>query len=218
MYEDKGLMHKVDLRKLISVRLENCDSSYVDEIIGTSNKLCGIGFYIDDEWFGAILLAGLTEQYKPFIMSFEGSTVKITGDIIKQKLLDTQVEKSASEVFFPRKKPNNSKGKSQGFKGKNHENSECKFNKAENNGAKNADKNAKKHSETVKGAFTATFMTNKSSDNDWYVDSGASSHVTPHADFIEHKVASNVKEIVTANNSKMPVAYAGPVSLNFSKN
>lgn len=41
---------------------------YVDSIISTANKLNGIGFNLTDEWLVSILLAGLTDQYKPFIM------------------------------------------------------------------------------------------------------------------------------------------------------
>lgn len=99
IYEDKGLLRKIGLlRSLISVRLEKMNSmqAYVNEIVSTSNKLCGIGFDIDDEWLGAIVLAGSTDQYKPLIMSLEESGVKLNADSIKQKLLDTTEGQSTS--------------------------------------------------------------------------------------------------------------------------
>lgn len=78
---------------------------YVNEIVSTSNKLSGIGFNIDDEWLGAIMLAGLTDEYKPPIMSLEGSGIKLIADSIKQKLLDTAEEEgTAGEVIFVKKK------------------------------------------------------------------------------------------------------------------
>lgn len=133
MFEDKGLIRKIGLlRQLISVRLEKSTSmqSYVNEIITTSNKLSGIGFDIDDEWLGAILLAGLTEEYKPLIMSLEGSSITITADTVKQKLMDTQEEDSASGEAFFAKKNKYFKGRSRSIKcytcgGKNHKSADC---------------------------------------------------------------------------------------------
>ena len=107
--------------------------SYVNEIVSTSNKLSGIGFDIDDEWLGAIMLAGLTDEYKPLIMSLEGSGIKLTADAIKQKLLDTaETEESSGEVYLVRKKAN-SNFKSKGFRcytcgERNHKSAECKQN------------------------------------------------------------------------------------------
>lgn len=79
LYEDKGLLRKTSLlRALMSVRLEEANSmqAYVEEIMELSNRLNGIGFEIGDEWLAAILLAGLTEEFNPFIMSIEGSGVR----------------------------------------------------------------------------------------------------------------------------------------------
>lgn len=81
MYEDKGLARKIGLlRNLISIRLESCTNmqDYVDKIVSTSNKLTGVGFDISDEWMGAILLAGLSEDYRPLILGIEASEKKIS--------------------------------------------------------------------------------------------------------------------------------------------
>lgn len=105
MYDDKGLSRRIGLlRQSISIRLENCStmSEYVSKIIGTANKLSGIGFKIDQEWIGAILLAGLTGEYKSF-MGIESSGIGITGDKIKSKLLESdygKTDSSAESAFF----------------------------------------------------------------------------------------------------------------------
>lgn len=68
MYDDRGLSSKIRLlRQLIGIRLENCEpmSNYIDQIVGTSNKLTGTGFTISNETLGAIMLAGLTDEFKP---------------------------------------------------------------------------------------------------------------------------------------------------------
>ncbi|KAK9687810.1 Reverse transcriptase (RNA-dependent DNA polymerase) [Popillia japonica] len=73
LYDNRGLTRQIGLlRKLITIRLENCSSmaNYVNEIIGTANKLKGVGFDITDD-----------------------SGVKINGDMIKSKLLDGNYKK-----------------------------------------------------------------------------------------------------------------------------
>lgn len=72
------------------------------KIVGTANKLNGIGFVISDEWIGYFLLAGLTDEYKPFIMRVESSGMKITGDSIKSRLYEMVPTSSASsqQAFF----------------------------------------------------------------------------------------------------------------------
>lgn len=103
LFDDKELTRQIGLlRKLITVRFENCDNmtNYVNSIIGTSNKLKGIGFEITEELIGSILLAGLTDDFKPLIMGIESSGVKITGDVIKSKLLETEYNNNASKSAF----------------------------------------------------------------------------------------------------------------------
>lgn len=77
---------------------------YVNTILGTAYKLNGIGFTLSDEWIGTFLLSGLTDEYKPMIMGIESSGIKITGDVIKAKLLqDVKVPSSESNAFFSSK-------------------------------------------------------------------------------------------------------------------
>lgn len=99
LYEDKGLSRKIGLlRQLISFKLEDSDGmdNYIERIINTSNKLTGIGFEISDEWIGAILLAGLTEDYKALILGIESSGKTTKSDDIISKLIDNRIEGSSS--------------------------------------------------------------------------------------------------------------------------
>lgn len=108
LYEDKGLSRKIGLlRNLISTRLENCESmqQYIDQILCCSHKLTGIGFAMSDEWTGAILLAGLTDNFKPFIMGIEASEKQIATETIIAKLLDGQLNDNIKgEAFVAKKK------------------------------------------------------------------------------------------------------------------
>ncbi|GBP01229.1 hypothetical protein EVAR_99431_1 [Eumeta japonica] len=59
-FDDSGLTRRVGLlRDLITTTLENCQSieEYVNKIMTTAHKLRNIGFKVDDEWLGTLLLA-----------------------------------------------------------------------------------------------------------------------------------------------------------------
>ena len=89
-FKDTGLMRKISLLwDLTTTKLENCASidEYVNIIITTAHKLNRINMEVNDEWIGALLLAGLPSSYKPMIMAIESSGIKITADAIKTKLL-----------------------------------------------------------------------------------------------------------------------------------
>lgn len=97
-FEDSGLTRKVGLlRTLVTTRLENSVSvdEYITKIISTAHKLNNLGFKVNDEWVGTLLLAGLPEAYAPMIMGLESSGTAITGDSIKTKILqDVHVNKT----------------------------------------------------------------------------------------------------------------------------
>lgn len=106
LYEEKGLSRKIGLLKnLIGTRLEECDGmqSFVDKILKYTHQLSSIGFDITDEWSTAILLAGLTDRFKPFIMGIEATGNQLTTDIVISKLLDFQDEKGSSEAFVAKR-------------------------------------------------------------------------------------------------------------------
>lgn len=172
--------------------------------------MSGIGFDIDDEWLGAIMLAGLTDEYKPLIMSLEGSGIKHTADSIKQKLLDTTEEEGTSgEVFFVKKKPV-FKYKSKNFTcyncgGPNHKSADCKqrIQSQSESSSQNSPANVVSNSNNPVGkarvarrtAFKATFIAkNGNNKNDWYIGSAASSNMTPYGDIVNNKVQSHVKQ------------------------
>lgn len=108
-FEDHGLCRRIGLlRKLITSSLSSCGSmeSYVHQVISTAHALNGIGFPIGEEWIGALLLAGLPEEYRPMIMALENSGLKISGDAIKTKLLQeySEPDTSGSDIAFAARK------------------------------------------------------------------------------------------------------------------
>lgn len=204
-FKDSGLTSKVGLlRSLITMNLENCISveDYVNNIISTAHKLTSIGFKISDEWIGTLLLAGLPDEYKPMIMGIESSGIAITGDSIKIKLLqDVKVIKANNESAFYSNKNSYNKNKDRGFKGKNircykcnqygHKANEC----PERRTVQTRSDNRQEHV-----GFCAGFAAGTLNQKDWFIDSGASTHMTMHEDWLYDISESEIKEIVVADN------------------
>ncbi|KAJ6642411.1 hypothetical protein Bhyg_07359 [Pseudolycoriella hygida] len=185
LYEDKGLLRKTSLlRALMSVRLEEANSmqAYVEEIMELSNRLNCIGFEIGDEWLASILLAGLTEEYNPFIMSIEGSGIQISADMVKQKLLDSDFNSTSSQgnALYTGKK---SKFRARTRElicfncgGKNHKAAECK-----------------KDGKSTDTSHTSTNSTNQQA---------ATAKVTPLGDIVDFKEKSDISKVLTADDMR----------------
>lgn len=225
LYEDKGLSRKIGLlRNLISTRLETSESmqSYIDNIVTNSNKLTGVGFALTDEWLAAIILAGLTDEYRPFIMGIEASNQAIKSDSIISKLLDTptRTNSNAEALFSKSKSGVKRKVKCFYCKKKGHTANECRVKKSDE-AAKNANNGAQK----AKAAFIAKCNVTKtayaaagtdSHRNEWYVDSGASSHMTPHKQLLVNMKPAKVVDVTSANNAKLNVKGVGDTVLRLN--
>lgn len=87
LYDDRGLYRKIALLSgLLSNKLSESDGmqDYVLKIASAANKLQEIGFAVNDEWLGAILFSGLTEE---FIMGLEANgvvMVKVTVYLLEK--------------------------------------------------------------------------------------------------------------------------------------
>lgn len=213
LYEDKGLSRKIGLlRNLISTRLESSDNmqSYVDSIVTNANKLKGVGFDLTDEWLAAILLAGLTDEFKPFIMGIEAANTELKSDKIISKLLDSNsgTESKADALFAKNKLKNFNKGNSK----KNKQPAKCSYCKKKGhtvdvcfkkkaNDENSSDCNAKAAfiARETQNAYAAPSSQLKSSE--WYIDSGASSHMTPYQEMLTNIRATNAGPIMSANSA-----------------
>ena len=235
LFDDSGFTRRISLlRNLISIRLENCISmtAYVTQIVETGQKLAGTGFNINDEWIGSLLLAGLTEKFSPMIMAIEHSGMSITTDAIKSKLLDMEPEVSevsgalASFQKFHHKKNDKSsvrsRSKDRGGQVSKPNVKQIKCYKCKQTGhfrnqCTNVDKNTtkdKEHSRKQTNAFSAVFLSGGFSKNDWYIDSGASAHLTTNELWIKNALYDQyTKDIIVANENKVPVLCSGNVQI-----
>lgn len=231
MFDDCGFSRKITLlRLLISIRLENCDSmaTYVTQMVETAQRLNGTGFAISDEWVGSLLLAGLSDRFTPMIMAIEHSGISITADVIKSKLLDMEVTSdndSSGAAFAARNKFYSGNTKPKKYGGPSTSNKKtvtamtdsstktitcykCK----EDGHYRNQCPLLKKNNS--KCVFNVVFLNGKFNKTEWYVDSGASAHMTANESWIQNmNYTPCLPEIVVANESKVPVVCSGDVDI-----
>lgn len=221
-------------------------TSYVTQIVEAGQKLQGTGFNINDEWIGSIMLAGLSEKYMPMIMAIEHSGMIITTDAIKGKLMDMEPEDSdVNNAFasFKNKSIHYSKkvksmrsmvGKDGGYQStqmsssvKDKPNVKCYgckqygyiHNQCTNTNIQKSWKitqDSESKTKTI-NAFSAVFFNGTFDKGDWYVDSGASSHLTCNMGWLKDVCYSGfTKEIMIANRSTVSVECCGTVNVTTS--
>lgn len=228
-FEDSGLLRRVGvLRSLLSTKLEDCSSmeEFVHQVISTAHKLSGAGMKLNDEWIGTILLAGLSARYEPMIMAIESSGVKISSDLIKTKLLqDTATEANNCESSMYTRNMREHKTHHTTHTHNDHDQGqhrqsrrtvkcykcgkmghfsrECRSSKPSVSGKGNRDRN-----ET-----TWSCITDKYDSDAWYIDSGASAHMTKQVEIVEQVRASDSGTVTVANSSDLEVKGQGVVKL-----
>lgn len=237
-FADSGLTSKVYLlKKLITTRLGACKSvdEYVDTIFTTAHKLNNLKFNIIQDWLGVLLLAGLPDHYRPMVMALENSGTPITGDAIKVKLLqeinlDSNKTSNFDTALYSKRKPNNFNQK-RNMKDvicykcnlKGHVASKCRTppNKYRNNSQQhNSKSNANYVADTSDNEvlFMALSDAKELNINDWYVDSGATEHMSSNKKlFTEFKEVQGQK-VTIANNETLDVKGQGIIKVTSTVN
>lgn len=224
LFEDKGLLRRITLlRKLVTTQLDACESmrAYVGDIFKTSNKLQGIGFEVPDEWLASILLAGLPNDFQPMIMGLESCGAILTADMVRSKLLDAAFNENSSKSAFINKGGHQRKNKS-GIKCFNcqkrgHMSKSCPDKNFSGQKKAPSNKNGVDMTAFVTTFTSKAFFLNDHRD-DWYIDSGASQHMTPDEKLFAKLDSSNIKQITSASNDKMSVKGVGDFSVCIKDN
>jgi hypothetical protein len=120
------------------------------------------------------------------IMAIEHSGIEISADVIKTKLLDMSSEVGSTETesaFWSkqRTKKTDRGGKQKQTPDKTGKQIKC-YNCKKIGHYKNQCPELK---ERQANAFSAAFLKGKFSTEDWYVDSGASAHMTPNQEKLQ---------------------------------
>lgn len=222
-FEDKGSARKVTLvRAIVNTKLKDCVSmdEYVSNIISTAQKLNEVGFAVPDEWLAIFLLAGLTEDYQPLVLSMESGEGKLSSDSVKTKLLQEPSSGAGGDTALLANRGNN-RNRGNRKKGdiicytcrlKGHKSSNCPS-KSKDSGAKSVSKTDKAKTEKKPAAFSAVFLSGKYDKDDWYIDSGATRHMTMHSRWITGTRKYGEPAIRAANGELMEVECRGTVEV-----
>lgn len=227
-FEDSGLMRKVGLiRTLTSTKLQNCSSmeDYVTKIMTAAHRLRDIHAEVSDDWLAAFLLAGLTDQFTPFIMALEGSGKNITADAVKTKLLqEVKPSTNVPQAFYSSKKQRKSQSTKYRASTPSAGMSNIRCYNCNQYGHMSKTCPKKKQAPTSfqddhclqpsqpKGLIAA-FSTFYDDSNDWFFDSASSFHMTMREDWLNDNHPSTVKKITIADKSFMEVKSAGLVTI-----
>lgn len=232
-FDDTGLSRRVGLlRTLITTRLDDCENmeDFVNRIILNAHKLRGAGMVINDEWVGTLLLAGLGSKFEPMIMAIENSGIPISADQIKVKLLQDSkkgINNGESSMYTRNFKPNmpqNNKTKEFGSKNGNnhHQKPKIKCFKCGRDGhfarecRMHRTNEGRKEQQREKNGNESNWscVTGKYDESIWYIDSGASAHMTCRRELFDELHESNSATVTVANNSTLEVKGEGSVKLS----
>lgn len=230
-YDDKGLGSRVrTLQNLCAIKLENFPSmeAYVNEILSLAQQLANMKKPLDDEFLGALMLKGLPAEYEPMIMALEHSGTAITADLVKSKLLQDQrwttrgdsgecsysMRKSTTPCDSGTRRAQKQKGESTAketsatrkrepwcwrCRQKGHLRKDCRNEKAASG-------------QCVLSAYS-TGMTPESS---WYIDSGATNHMTGNRDLLTDFKSRDGCTVTIASGDKLKCTGIGSVKLSFN--
>lgn len=203
-FSDSGVCRRVTLlQQLVSVKLADCNGmeDYVNRMVLLSTKVSSVGFKIDDDVIASLMLAGLPSEYRPLILGVENSQKVLTVDYVKNLLLQEVIfggkaNDTDSALLAKSKKKFSSKVKCYECGGPHY--------------ARNCKKNKKK-SENALFNENALFSAFVADDNrmDWYIDSGASAHMTRSDQHLMNQRESPKKEVLVANNHRINVFCVG---------
>lgn len=214
-FQSKGLTRKVELLKtLVKMRLVDFGSmqDYVNTFITISFQCRNSGLQLDDDLLASLMLAGLPEECVSLVLAIENSNTKLSIDTIKTTLLqDRKFDKDVKNDTALYVKNKEKQIRCHICNEPNHLARYCTARKYKKYESKT--KQTKTNDTVLHAAMHATEIKS----TDWYIDSGASAHMTMNKDYFNTEVVCENSDITIANNNRLRVLSSGNVSVHLGK-
>lgn len=205
-FEDTGIGRRVDLLKqMVGLRQIDCSSieEYVHKMVLMSMKVKKAGLEIGDEVVAALMLAGLPDEYRPMVMAIENTKDKLTLDFVQNRLLQEVTSKAegVDAAFIANKRNNLQRKKHQVQKLRGNKSVTCYVCDQVGHFANKCPNKRKKQDQL----FLCSFVAQGNSSQEWYIDSGASAHMTMNnAEMLDMREPIK-REIIVGDNSHLAV-------------
>lgn len=203
-FEDAGAIRQVGIiKQWLMLSLADCGSiqNYVNKWLELLAKVKKADYEIGDKLACAVMLCGLPEEFKPMIMGMEVNKDKLSLDYVKNVLLqeiDFDNGEEAALAVKHKKFEKKGKGTVKCYEcGGPHFKRKCP-----------RLRNDKESADVV--LFSAYAV--KEISNEWYIDSGATAHMTSSDKFLHNMRKSVKKEVIAANNERMEIKGVGDLA------
>ncbi|KRY64885.1 Retrovirus-related Pol polyprotein from transposon TNT 1-94, partial [Trichinella pseudospiralis] len=180
---------------------------------------------LDNEKVGGLILGGLPIEFQLLILGIQGSNQKITVEFVKGLLLQNNVQ----QLVSPLPKDENCAFVSQSAKEKvkercnrrcfkckqtGHILAKCPFVVSDRRLSKNQMK-SDKHLTASTNFAASCLLTQKATDGDkdWFLDSGATTHLTHHDDWMEEYNGRTTHTVSIANGTNITTKECGVVKI-----
>ena len=241
LYESRDLSSRLFLRrKFVTIKMTAGSSilEHITKVKTLADKLAAIGAPVQEDDFVVTLLSSLPETYDNLVTSLESRADKLTIEFITARLLHEESRRTEyapikEETAFYGSRPagkrltNQTPRRSCYYCGKTgHIKADCNKRKADlrtaersNNGecyahhAGNHQGTEREHDK--EHLFAAHNCTTNSSDC-WYIDSGASHHVTSRRDWFKSLEDITTRKILMGDNNPHEAVAKGDISIHTS--
>lgn len=206
-YEDKGLCRRLGLlRTLFALKLDQFSGmeEYVTKVSDISQSLQDIDSTLEDDFVAVIMLSGLSSDYDPLIMALENSNVKLSSETVKLKLLQESTRRKSSEKFEESALIAVKQRKFRCFHCNKigHIIKNCPLKGTKTNKCNLVAELCPDEQLTSEGTLLTALPININSDS-WYIDSGATCHMTNNKNLIKNYTEDQPRHVTVANNHKM---------------
>lgn len=188
------------LKRICSLKLTDDGNmeDHINNMLDLVNKLTALGEQLMDHLIVAMMLSSLPDSYNTLITALESRAEEdLTLDLVKGKLIDEYkrrkatgtIGESSESALKTSKESKEKSGNQECFfcKKRGHQKKDCyKYKKWKQNKEKANQATENPHKKDNKsGDVCFLINTKEKTSNTWFIDSGATSHMTSNKDFFE---------------------------------